>query len=280
MNVVLVAPDAPESYTPLDDLQSFVAALEDAGLTVLQVAGPVVQKRIVAALRRGCDVFLWYGHGEAGRLLLPTGGGIGARWLSFILSDACVPMAVIAGCNSSNRPPADLLSAFSDELPAAGINTITMAGQVRVDAAQRYALAMLQELSAGRELRQAHQIGLEALRTSGLEAAAPQLFMAERKQNDIGMADNDNRIAGLEATLRTMDLKLDRMTDSMHDLDTRQRLLEAKVEQLSMTVSKMEASVQTLSSVGPDYSRSWLLVSGAAILIVLVLLIFITSRLV
>lgn len=90
----------------------------------------------------------------------------------------------------------------------------------------------------------------------------------------------DGRVSNVEATLRTMDQKLDRMTDTIHDLDTRQRLLEEKVVTLASTVQRLDATVQAIRGVSPDYSRAWLLAGGVSIVIVLILLIFITWRLV
>lgn len=97
------------------------------------------------------------------------------------------------------------------------------------------------------------------------------------------MADSgnmDGRFINVETTLRAMDQKLDRMSDGLHDLDTRQRLLEAKVEMLAGSVRQLEASMHTLRSNGPDYTRTWLLATAVGIVVVLTLLIFITSRLV
>lgn len=299
MNVVFVAPDAPPGYQPVE-VQGLVASLEDAGCDVFQVAGPVVQKRVVAGMRKGCDVFVWLGHGEPGRLLLPDGSGVGARWLAFTLADACVPVAVLAACGSADRPRADLLAAFSDELPAAGIDTVTMAGAVAVDVASRYVVALLAEMIAGRELRQAHQTGLEAVRAAGLEAAAPEIYRADQRKRDLPMPEPttitvDGRV---ETSLQTINQKLDKMNDQLHDLDTRQRLLEAKVETLAGSMEtrqrtleakvetmagsmkNLETTIQALRSPSSDFSRSWLLAVAAGIIIVLVLLIFITSRLV
>lgn len=90
----------------------------------------------------------------------------------------------------------------------------------------------------------------------------------------------DGRVSNVEATLRTMDQKLDRMTDSLHDLDTRYRLLEAKVETLSNTVNRLDATVQTLRGETPEYSRFWLSAGALGIILVLLLLIFITWRVV
>lgn len=90
----------------------------------------------------------------------------------------------------------------------------------------------------------------------------------------------DGRVSNVESTLRTMDQKLDRMTDSLHDLDTRYRLLEVKVETLANTVNRLDATVQSMRGVNPEYSRIWLIAGGMAIIIMLLLLIFITWRLV
>lgn len=105
------------------------------------------------------------------------------------------------------------------------------------------------------------------------------LVEAVGETQEMAEAGDSGRIGGVEATLRIMDQKLDRMSDGLHDLDTRQRLLEAKVETLANTVRQLDQALQTLRSPTIDYSRAWLIITVITIIVVLGMLMFISSRL-
>lgn len=89
----------------------------------------------------------------------------------------------------------------------------------------------------------------------------------------------DARIQTTETTLRGLDAKMDRLIDQVHDIDTRQRLLEVQVADLKAQVAEVRNQVVATRMLGdPDIPRTFLLAGGLAVLLALVMLVIITWR--
>lgn len=89
----------------------------------------------------------------------------------------------------------------------------------------------------------------------------------------------DARLQTTETTLRGLDAKMDRLIDQMHDIDTRQRLLEAQVADLKAQVAEVRSQVVATRMLGDPYiPRTLLMAGGLAVLLALVMLVIITWR--
>lgn len=89
----------------------------------------------------------------------------------------------------------------------------------------------------------------------------------------------DARLQTTETTLRGLDAKMDRLIDQVHDIDTRQKLLEAQVADMKSQIAEVRSQVvATRMLANPDIPRSFLLAGGIAVLLALVMLVIITWR--
>lgn len=111
-----------------------------------------------------------------------------------------------------------------------------------------------------------------------------QLALAswEVKENttDVTQQMMDARILMTETTLRGLDAKMDKLIDQVHDIDTRQRVLEQQVSELKKQIDDVRNQVVLVRTWndGADLPRPWLLAGGMAVLLALVMLIVITYR--
>lgn len=159
---------------------SELTRLSDArGIDVDPLTGPLVTlERVQARLRdNNYDAVLWSGHGRNGRLLLPGGREVEPRWLASEVHRSGASLAILAVCDSAQRKGYE---GFADVLPAAGINMIGMASEIGDTAAVDYDVALLHALLNGDNLREAHRIGLEAIKDQASKPQ-PQLFMADNR---------------------------------------------------------------------------------------------------
>jgi chromosome segregation ATPase len=90
----------------------------------------------------------------------------------------------------------------------------------------------------------------------------------------------DARILMTETTLRGLDTKMDKLIDQVHDIDTRQRVLEQQVLELKKQIDDVRNQVVLVRAWNDstDLPRTWLLAGGMAVLLALVMLIVITYR--
>lgn len=97
---------------------------------------------------------------------------------------------------------------------------------------------------------------------------------------DVTQQMMDARILMTETTLRGLDTKMDKLIDQVHDIDTRQRVLEQQVSELKKQIDDVRNQVVLVRtwSDSPDLPRTWLLAGGMAVLLALVMLILITWR--
>lgn len=209
------------------------------------------------------DVFLLIGHGGPGYVVLQD-GHIDPQWLAAQLSSRGVQVAVIATCNSAGRPEASHATmSFADALPASGIDTITMMTDVGDRAAIEYDVALLQSLATSSTVRVAHQVGIAAAaRHGGVKAPLLTPRDGDRLKSDA----SDPTISG--TTMDRLDTKMDRVLKDLHDIDTRVRLLEDGLKRL-------EAEVKS----SPGYSRVYLAGGMVVGSVMLLLLLFVTWRL-
>ena len=97
---------------------------------------------------------------------------------------------------------------------------------------------------------------------------------------DVTQQMMDARILMTENTLRGLDTKMDKLIDQVHDIDTRQRVLEQQVSELKKQIDDVRNQVVLVRTWNDstDLPRTWLLVGGTAVLLALVMLIVITYR--
>ena len=97
---------------------------------------------------------------------------------------------------------------------------------------------------------------------------------------DVTQQMMDARILMTETTLRGLDTKMDKLIDQVHDIDTRQRVLEQQVSELKKQIDDVRNQVVLVRTWNDsaDLPRTWLLAGGMAVLLALVMLIIITYR--
>jgi hypothetical protein len=283
LKVIAIAPEIP-NLPRLAAWEELGQIGDIDGITLNIVPAPTRQ-RIAEWLKRGCyDVFLWIGHGSPGRLAL-AGGAVEPNWLAAQLMTCKTTTAVIATCSSLDRPDAPYLTqGFSDILPAAGIDTVTMQTDVPDLAALKYDVALIQALSTGIPLRQAHNVGLAAAAEYGGVQMA-QLFPADASARIKKM--NGTSPHNDAATLRSLSDKMDKVGDQVHAMDVRQGRVEIKVEQLvkdqeqqKKEIADIRQSIQQLRADfhAPAIPKQWLLSVSGALVIMLVFLVVIMLR--
>lgn len=280
IRVLAVAPRI-ESYPALASDEE-LARIGDVPGVQLRTLTQVSRQRIIDRLtRERFDVLLWIGHGGPGWLAIDENEQVDPQWLASQLANR-VSVAIIATCESMTRPAAaHLTQSFADVLPSAGVDTVTMSAVVADRAALEYDVAMLQALASGSPLRQAHLVGVTAAAAKGA-SQAPQLTPRDgqwrkEKSNMDGGSAADYRLSNAETVLRTVDGKMDRMSEQMNEHSTRLRVLEERVQTLATEVHRMSDQFNTMRSpVG--YSRTWLAGSALAMTVVIVLLLFMTWR--
>ena len=97
---------------------------------------------------------------------------------------------------------------------------------------------------------------------------------------DVTQQMMDARLLMTENTLRGLDTKMDKLIDQVHDIDTRQRVLEQQVFELKKQLDDVRNQVVLVRTWNDsaDLPRTWLLAGGMAVLLALVMLIIITYR--
>lgn len=177
MKVLVIAPEI-DGLPKLAQTSELTRLGDVSGIDVQPLIGPLVtQDRIQQRLRSGrYQVALWSGHGLRGRLLLPGNAEVEPRWLASELKRSGVTLLILAVCKSSQRP-GHSAEGFSDVLPAAGIHLVSMAAAIGDVSAIDYDVALLHALASGETLRDAHRVGIEALREPDI--SQPQLFMSD-----------------------------------------------------------------------------------------------------
>lgn len=183
IRVLAIAPEI-EGLPRLAQSSELTRLGDVSSIDIDPLAGPLVTLERVQNRLRGnnYDVIVWTGHGRDGRLLLPGGKEVEPRWLASEVHRSGAYLVILSVCDSAQRKGYE---GFADVLPAAGINMIGMASEVADTTAVDYDVALLHALANGDSLREAHRIGLEAIKGAGREK--PQLFMADNRATaDLG----------------------------------------------------------------------------------------------
>lgn len=176
MKILVIAPEI-EGLPKLAHADELTRLGDVANLEVKTLAGRLVtQERIQQSLRGGrWQAVVWSGHGTGGRLLLPGNHEVEPRWLTSELRRAGVTLLVLAVCESSQRRGGE---GWSDVVPPAGIHLVAMAASISDLSAVDYQVALLHALASGDSIREAHLIGLEALRDRPEDQVQPQLWVS------------------------------------------------------------------------------------------------------
>lgn len=251
-----------------------VGDLREVELTAL-VGPDVTMARVLDRMdRQHYDILLWSGHGTTSTLLLSDGAAILPYWLATQMARHMIPLAVLSTCESATRPETALLSlGFQDVLPANGVTVVAMSQNVLDRAAVAYDVALLQALVAGSNIRQGHQAGLEAAALAG-NAAAPQLFVADTVET---MAYPINSGTD-QQLLRAMNDKMDRLSEQVHDISTRQQLLEAEVKRIVSDVTQLRSELADLHSGTFNLPKAYVSIFVVIMMVVLAALVSVTWR--
>lgn len=255
MNVLAVVATAP-GLPKLATSEELARIQETPGVS-LRVVTDATESRVARMLsQEQFDAMLWIGHGEAGSLLTQD-GRIDPQWLAAQLSSRRVKTAIIATCWSSLRPVGGQQAAqsFADALPASGIDTITMQTSVSDRAAIEFDVELLTQLAAGLSLRTAYQVALNRAAQFG-EVQAPQLSRRDSDQQADVLRNMDARVEDIQDTQREMQRSLDRLDERL---------------------STVERDLRKMND--PQLSHSYLAIGAAVMIIMLLLLLFVTWRL-
>jgi hypothetical protein len=284
IRVLAVAPRIA-SYPALATDEELARVGDVPGVQLRSLTQVTRQRMIDRLSRERFDVLLWIGHGGPGMLAVDGQETVDPHWLASQLANYGVGTAIVATCESIQRPESTHLSyGFADVLPAYGIDTITMATAVADRAALEYDVALLQALASGSPLRQAHAVGVAAAAQAG-GSQAPMLTPRDGKRKDNGHMDGsggsaaDYRLSNTERMLQQADGKLDRMSEQLSDHSSRLRVLEDRMSALSTKVDHLSGQIDHLRS-APGYSRVALAVGSLVMVVMLLLLLFVTWRLV
>jgi hypothetical protein len=177
MRVLVIAPEI-DGLPRLAHASELTRLGDVPGLDVHPLTGPLVtQERIQQRLRGGrWGAVVWSGHGVGGRLLLPGNHEVEPRWLASELRRAGVTLLVLAVCESSQRRGGE---GWSDVVPPAGIHLVAMSASISDMSAVDYDVALLHALASGDTIREAHMIGLEALKDRPEDRVQPQLWVSD-----------------------------------------------------------------------------------------------------
>lgn len=233
----------------------------------------VTQARIVNRLSVGqFDALLWVGHGEAGSLVLDGGERIDPQWLASQLAGR-VGLAVLAVCASADL--SDQNAAFSEVLPSYGIDTIAWVGaEVSDVGARAYSVGLFQALANNTPLRRAHEIG--RARLDGDQRKKPKLFPRDgQTATPHYEVERDARMS--ETALRSMDGKLERMSDIIGDIRAEQAAMKAEQTAMRRELSELRTEIHALRS-GVAFPRAYVAASAVAMLIFFFLLVLVTWR--
>lgn len=269
-----------------------MARIGDApGVTVRSLLDVTRQRIIDRLSREEFDALVVIGHGGPGYVLLSAGERLDPQWLADKLVNFGVRLAVIATCFSSQRPEAEFATlGFSDVLPAAGIDTITMDAQVADRAAVEYDVALLQSLATGSTLRRAHDAGVAAAAAFG-GVQQPRLTPRDGETERAGtkrMANGDvtdYRLTTTEQLLKRMDGKMDQLVEKQREMELEQRWQKEQISglrndmaELQTTVTTLQTAVATMRSTGPEVRREWLIGTAGLLFLMLVVLLVLTLR--
>jgi hypothetical protein len=205
------------------------------------------------------DAMLWIGHGEAGYLLTQD-GRIDPQWLAAQLSTR-------REFGRRSSPPAwsnvrpengqQAAQSFADaHCQPSGIDTITMQTSVSDRAAIEFDVELLTQLAAGLSLRTAYQVALNRAAQFG-EVQAPQLSRRDSDQQADVLRNMDARVEDIQDTQRQMQHSLDR-------LEERLAVVERDLRQMH----------------NPHIDRQYLVVGAVVMAAMLILLLFVTWRLI
>lgn len=271
MNVLAVAPRVQDLPALASDRE--LAEIGDTPGVRIEPITDVTRERIVDRLSRGkYDALLWIGHGEPAALILADGERVDPQWLASQLAGR-VGLAVLAVCSSADV--AESGSAFSEMLPAYGIDTIAWVGADVSDVgARRYSIGLFQALANSAALRRAHEIGRARLEPS--QRNGPKLFPRDGQTSSPHYeVARDARMN--ETALRSVDGRLERMNDVINDMRAEQAAIRATQEAMQRELGELKTEVHLLRS-GVAFPRAYIAASGLAMLVFFVLLMVVTWR--
>lgn len=271
MNVLAIVPRLKNLPALASDQE--LAEIGDTPGVRIDPITDVTRARIVDRLSRGqYDALLWIGHGEPAALLLEGGERVDPQWLASQLAGR-VGLAVLAVCSSADVAEGN--NAFSETLPAYGIDTIAWVGADVSDVgARRYSVGLYQALSNSATLRRAHEIARARLEPS--QRNGPKLFprdtLTATPHYEVARDARMN-----ETALRSVDGKLERMNEVVNDIRAEQAAIKATQEAMQRELTDLKTEVHLLRS-GVAFPRTYIAASGLAMLVFFVLLMVVTWR--
>lgn len=271
INVLAVAPRVTSQAALASDKE--LAGIGDTPGVRVEAITDVTRERIVDRLSRGqYDALLWIGHGLPAELILEDKERVDPQWLASQLAGR-VGLAVLAVCSSADVAEAG--SAFSEMLPAYGIDTIAWVGAEVSDVGARlYSIGLFQALANNAPLRRAHEIGRARLERS--QRNGPKLFPRDgQTATPHYEVARDARVN--ETVLQSVDGKLERMNDVINDIRAEQAGIKATQEAMRRELTDLKTEVHLLRS-GVSFPRAYVVASVASMVVFLILLMFVTWR--
>lgn len=232
----------------------------------------VTRARVVDRLSRGqYDALLWIGHGRDGELLLENGEQVDPQWLASQLAGR-IGLAVLAVCESAELAASG--QAFSETLPAFGIDTIAWIGLLSDVGARMYSIGLFQALANNTPLRRAHEIGRARLPAE--QRKLPKLFPRDGSTSVPAYeVERDERMS--ETALRSVDGKIERMTDIVNDIKAEQAAMKATQTAMQRELAELRTEVHLLRS-GVALPRAYISVSALAMVLFFLMLMVVTWR--
>jgi len=211
MNFLIIAPETKGLFVP--DVQQLIANLETSGIHGELVAGKLTVERVRACLTNQYDVLVWYGHGLPGLLQLYE-TAISARWLKDRL-ERCprIKLVMLISCFGALRQTQDVLSSFTDALPALGIDVIAMGQEVSEKTSLVYTVNFLVKYVESGDARAAHAIALDQLLVTpgtAAEVVTPELHRGDTVVTTASLEDRMSVLESQAAFLLTQFRKLQR----------------------------------------------------------------------
>ena len=271
INVLAVAPRVKSLPALASDRE--LAEIGDTPGVRIDPITDVTRERIVDRLSRGqYDALLWIGHGRPATLFLENSEMVDPQWLASQLAGR-VGLAVLAVCSSADVSEAG--SAFSEMLPAYGIDTIAWIGSDVSDVgARRYSIGLFQALANNAPLRRAHEIGRARLESG--QRNGPKLFPRDgQTASPHYEVTRDARMN--ETALQSVDGKLERMNNVVNDIRAEQAAIKATQEAMQRELGELKTEVHLLRS-GVAFPRTYIAASGLAMVVFFILLMVVTWR--
>lgn len=221
------------------------------------------------------EALLVIGHGGPGTVFL-SDGELEPLWLAEHMKNRGISLAVLATCQSDLRTEQKL--SFSDVLPAANIDVVTMWTSISDTDAIAYDVTLFQALASGSSLRAAHNLGLNRLRQRG-SSLAPKLTPKDGQT-----------LSRIEWKVTELSMRLETMLDKVKDVEESLARMEGFQQQQAQEMTRLATrqteledlgrrlEIRQLSAAPKVENRGYLVIGTILMCLILFLLLFVTWR--